>query len=414
MGVGLALPMVALVGNSGRLTAYDLDFINGATAQSITNAGFTFARTGSAWGPDGTLFATGVPRIISGSGLLLEGASTNLCLRSQEFDNASWTKTASAITANSAVAPDGATTGDTYTESGSTGIVRTASAITIVAGTTYTVSVVLKQGNTTWCRVMVGDNTSFTNGCRVWVNLATGVLGTSSTAGSGATLVRAALTTIGTGWYRVAVTFSYAASTTLYVGVNTSSADNSSNRADVGGGAGIGSYLYVWQAQAEAGAFASSPIVTTSASVTRNADSCVATRTAGTLSTGTVAINATTPPGLPVENAGLYSAYIDSSTYLWAYRGSSGAIGVDSQAGGLSYATVAVNTNLGLAIRWSSNAYSASLNGGAVQTGTGPGVFTNESLGDLPPYGRPLFSYIRRVRRFTTALPNAQLITLSA
>jgi hypothetical protein len=45
--------------------------------------------------------------------VLIEGARTNLLLRSQEFDNASWTKRGTAaITANAIAAPDGALTAD--------------------------------------------------------------------------------------------------------------------------------------------------------------------------------------------------------------------------------------------------------------------------------------------------------------
>jgi hypothetical protein len=83
--------------------------------------GWTYARTGSATGrnADGTVetFAADVPRITD-QGLLIEAAATNLLLRSQEFDNASWTKTAAGaglapvVTANAATAPDGTTTAD--------------------------------------------------------------------------------------------------------------------------------------------------------------------------------------------------------------------------------------------------------------------------------------------------------------
>lgn len=57
------------------------------------------------------------PRV-SNSGLLVEGARTNLLLRSQEFDNGSWATgstgsgTTPTVTANAAVAPDGTTTAE--------------------------------------------------------------------------------------------------------------------------------------------------------------------------------------------------------------------------------------------------------------------------------------------------------------
>lgn len=54
-------------------------------------------------------------------GVLLEGAATNLCTRSKEFDNATWTKSSITVTANDSTAPDGTTTADLLTASGSNG-----------------------------------------------------------------------------------------------------------------------------------------------------------------------------------------------------------------------------------------------------------------------------------------------------
>jgi len=55
---------------------------------------------------------------MSSGGWLLEDDKTNSCLRSEELDDAAWTKDACTITANAVVAPDGATTMDTIVEDG--------------------------------------------------------------------------------------------------------------------------------------------------------------------------------------------------------------------------------------------------------------------------------------------------------
>jgi hypothetical protein len=47
---------------------------------------------------------------------LFEDAATNLFVRSQEFDNASWGKSGAAVTANAAIAPDGTMTADFFYE----------------------------------------------------------------------------------------------------------------------------------------------------------------------------------------------------------------------------------------------------------------------------------------------------------
>jgi hypothetical protein len=50
--------------------------------------------------------------------LLIEGERTNLLLRSQELDNASWQKSGVTVTANDAIAPDGTMTADKIVYSG--------------------------------------------------------------------------------------------------------------------------------------------------------------------------------------------------------------------------------------------------------------------------------------------------------
>ena len=56
--------------------------------------------------------------------LLIEKASTNLLLRSQEFDDASWLKTNANVTANLTTAPDGTLTADALIENTANGFHR--------------------------------------------------------------------------------------------------------------------------------------------------------------------------------------------------------------------------------------------------------------------------------------------------
>jgi hypothetical protein len=67
---------------------------------------------------------------------------TNLLVRSEEFDNASWTKSSASITTNTTTAPDGTITADTYSGTGSSGVRQT---VTLTSGTVYTISFYVKS-----------------------------------------------------------------------------------------------------------------------------------------------------------------------------------------------------------------------------------------------------------------------------
>ena len=71
---------------------------------------------------------------------LIKSAVTNLVLRSEEFNNAAWTKTSATVTANAATAPNGTLTADKLiTDSGATGG-RVSVSITLVVGSPTTLS----------------------------------------------------------------------------------------------------------------------------------------------------------------------------------------------------------------------------------------------------------------------------------
>lgn len=96
-------------------------------------------------------------------GLLIEGARTNLLLRSQEIDNASWTKVnAPTITTNIAVAPDGTTTADGIQSADAVNF-KTIRQINVVAGnSTLTASTFVKKETSE--TFFGGLNINFTGG----------------------------------------------------------------------------------------------------------------------------------------------------------------------------------------------------------------------------------------------------------
>lgn len=205
---------------------------------------------------NGDLVVCGVnePRVMPGGdgsgglGLLVEGARTNLMLRSEEFDNAAWLKancaggaTAPTVTADQAVAPDGATTADRVQVPATT----TAQASCVYQSATQT-------GNWSGSLFLKGNATTDTVDLAIYDNAAS--------------------------VYRC-VTCSYNPTTWTRC-LKENVAQGSVNATFIFGNLGAGSPFchstgqgakdfFAWGAQAEVGAFASSYIVTTAAAVTR-------------------------------------------------------------------------------------------------------------------------------------------------
>jgi len=125
-------------------------------------------------------------------------ARVNLLTKTEQFDDAVWTKTSTTVTANAAVAPDGTTTADAATPN-TTGF----SVIqgTLVSGT-YTASVSVKDNGAGSCQVSMGTNTI---GYLINLNLSTGAFISGRSYGGGS-LVGYTIQTQGNGWWRITVT----------------------------------------------------------------------------------------------------------------------------------------------------------------------------------------------------------------
>jgi hypothetical protein len=194
------------------------------------------------------------PISLIGKGLLLEEARTNLILRSEEFDDASWTKASATITANESTAPDGTTTADLWTRTGSTSAVRQSYTKDATART-YSASIWVKSSVTSFTFAL--DSGSNTNRGRAIFNFATGVLTTVDSVGT-FTNTSGTITAYPDSWYRVTVTTTTSTATTVRFIVFFSAP---------------GATAHIWGAQLEENAaFATSYIPTTTATVTRAAD----------------------------------------------------------------------------------------------------------------------------------------------
>jgi hypothetical protein len=193
--------------------------------------------------------------------LQLEGQRTNLATYSEEIDNAAWTKTRSTITANISVSPDGTVDAERITDTtftaNSSFVERQ---ITSVIGTAYTFSSFLKAGTAPFMYIGIYDGTNF----NAIINAATGAI-SFTTAGATSTV-----TAYGNGWYRVSITRTITASTSVYPYIGVCQLSNSIIYN------GTGAYTaQIWGVQYEAGAYATSYIPTTTAAVTRVVESAI-------------------------------------------------------------------------------------------------------------------------------------------
>jgi hypothetical protein len=194
-------------------------------------------------------------------GLLIEEQRTNLLLRSAEFDNASWTKTGATVTANTIVAPDGTLTGEKLVETTTTGQHLVSQAATVVAATSYTISVYAKAAERSIIRLGELASSSAIN-----VDLSLGTIVSSSL------VTNPQITPVGNGWYRISGTFTSSGTTATFQAYPIVGGTSSYLGVD-------GNGIYIWGAQLEVGAFPTSYIKTEAAQATRQADAASMTGT---------------------------------------------------------------------------------------------------------------------------------------
>lgn len=336
--------------------------------------------------------------------ILLEPQRTNLALQSSSFDNASWSKTSVTVTANTTTSPSGVIDADTLIENTSAGahlIFRSGFPIG-----TNTATIYAKANTRNFIYFAFFNGTSDFGS---YFNLSNGTIGNIDAG------VTAAITNAGNGWYRCAITYTSAVNVTLSIGI----AQSNGVRNYTGNGTGS---IDLWGAQLEAGAYATSYIPTTTASVTRNADSItrnnIFTNGLITASGGTwfvelrnnVAVAREITGGGVFINTGLTSTLNDGFSIR---NGTSATVRMSVfkvQAGVLTSLFSLTTDTAKIAIKWNGSTADVFVNGVKQVSAT---AFTTTAMQNLIADGINRQIFVNETALFPTPLTDAQCIALT-
>jgi hypothetical protein len=205
----------------------------------------------------GTTPSAGTFTTITGQTETLKGTGQNLLLQSQALATSPWTANNITSANNSATAPDSTNTATLITATAGTSAHYDFSGGTPVfnQGITYTVSFYAKSGTTRYVQFAIGGTGS------IYANFDT----TSGTVGTTAGLTSSSITSVGSGWYRCIVVFSYASTGASGVGIAIQS---SSSDTRLQSWTAVGTEtVYIWGVQTEIGSVANTYVPTTTTTV---------------------------------------------------------------------------------------------------------------------------------------------------
>jgi len=244
-------------------------------------------------------------------GLLGEVERTNLLTISEDWTGSVMFR--GTVTANASAAPDGKTTAESFRETTETGnhIIQAPSSIAFTSGTAYTYSVFIKPIGRTNIRINANQPTTFP---------ADALFDLTDNGSFVAVLGTASVQRFPNGWYRCSI--SAAATATLFTAF---SHRTSSSTGDTSLG------IDVWGCMLEAASTPSTYIPTTTAAVTRTADSAVIDGTGVITGTYTMVekpagcavvsgTNINLQPGFTAERVMVFPAALDAGQ-ITAIRG---------------------------------------------------------------------------------------------
>jgi len=327
-----------------------------------------------------------IPRIDYTNGscpsLLVEPQRTNLLTYSEQFDDASWTKTNATITANTTTSPSGISNADTLVITSGGYILKSLVSFSVVSGEAITLSIFLKSTTANFL-----------------------LFGGATPAGTDVYTIE----TYPNGWYRHKLTRTFSVTTVgtiqCILGYDI-----------------IGTH-FIWGAEVEQGSYATSYIPTVASSVTRNADvisktgiSSLIGQTEGVLFLDFVYTQ--------LESNGLIPITLgtNSSNHVYFYIEGNERINFDFVVGGIDVLNIQTATGFAvkgtrykIALAYKANDFAAYINGvliGTQNTGAITG-FNDFNFGY--PYASG-YSYPNKVNSsalWKTRLTNAELSELT-
>ena len=339
---------------------------------------FTFSRIGDGTrvkenGLIETIVGSNNPRL-NWSGecpsLLLEGTSTNLQIRSEEFDNAAWTKTNITVTANDTISPDGTESADKLQRT-NTAASYIYDAITIGYGAkTYTNSIFVKKGEGSFLAIRA-------RGSGAWVDLRFNFLTKqiiSYTATGIFTAISSKVEEFDNGWFRIYFTYTTDGYNILTHSYSPRFTQGDIDDTDVNNNANC----YIWGSQVEEQIYGSSYIKTEDGIATRNQDFCTDGGDADlfNITEGSFFVDV-----LPY-NAGLVSTISlsnnsTSQRILIQFQSNGTQVRLFSSGGVSNYQTITFNQRNKILVTFKLNEYKFYINGVLVSTDTSATVPTS-------------------------------------
>ena len=187
-----------------------LNVVNGTNiSRELSNAGFFIIRAGT--GASATVSNISIRELPGNHATQATSASrpvlsarVNLLTKTEQFDNAVWTKSNATISAIPVTAPDNTTTADTLTANAGTGTIPRFADVNVLTanGAVHTVSIYAKAGTYSFVQFYINSQGG------EWANFTLSGSGTAVANGSST----AAISDVGSGWYRL--TMNYTAGST--------------------------------------------------------------------------------------------------------------------------------------------------------------------------------------------------------